>query len=182
MTFDDGPDETYTPAILDLLRAYGAKATFFVIGERANRYRRILRRIVAEGHELGNHSFTHPDFRSLPLSGAAHEIDRANQPIVEVQRHPCRWFRAPKGRLSVGALVSAWRRDMTVVSWSVDLKDFRADSADQIVARLALRPIEAGDIVLYHGHSPAALSALPAVLDAARDRGLRLVSLSELAR
>jgi glycosyltransferase involved in cell wall biosynthesis/peptidoglycan/xylan/chitin deacetylase (PgdA/CDA1 family) len=181
MTFDDGPDETYTPAILDLLRARDAKATFFVIGERALLHPEVMQRIVDEGHELGNHSFTHPDFRSLTLGAASREIDRANAPIAAVQQRPCRWFRAPKGRLSLGTMWSAWRRAMTVVGWSVDLKDFRAPTPQHITGRLAVRPVEAGDIVLYHGHSPAALSALPAVLDAARDRGLRLVSLSELA-
>jgi peptidoglycan-N-acetylglucosamine deacetylase len=79
LTFDDGPNPGHTPALLDLLRAHDARASFFVIGREAQKHPQLMERIVAEGHALGNHSYTHPVFNGLPLARQLDEIERTDQ-------------------------------------------------------------------------------------------------------
>jgi glycosyltransferase involved in cell wall biosynthesis/peptidoglycan/xylan/chitin deacetylase (PgdA/CDA1 family) len=179
VTFDDGPIESYTSRILDVLRAEGVKATFFLVGERVAAQPGLLQRIVTEGHEVANHSYSHPHFDRLGFRAALAELDRTAE-ILEVGPAPARFFRPPRGSLSLSSLAAAWHRKLTVVLWTVDLKDYKAVDAAEIVAMLRRRRISAGDIILYHGNSDAALDALPAVLSAVRASGLTCVPVSEL--
>jgi peptidoglycan/xylan/chitin deacetylase (PgdA/CDA1 family) len=82
--------------------------------------------------------------------------------------------------LCLVSILGAWLKRMTIVMWSVDLKDFRLEHADEISAQLASNPISNGDIILYHGHSPAALAALPKVIESALDQGRQAVTVSEM--
>jgi peptidoglycan/xylan/chitin deacetylase (PgdA/CDA1 family) len=108
LTFDDGPDPQYTPRILEALRKHGAKATFFLIGERAEQEPALVRQILADGHELANHSHSHPDFERLPLRRAMQEISRTTAMIEAIQGSRCRLFRPPKGKLCLNSLIPAW--------------------------------------------------------------------------
>jgi glycosyltransferase involved in cell wall biosynthesis/peptidoglycan/xylan/chitin deacetylase (PgdA/CDA1 family) len=180
ITFDDGPDPEYTPQVLDILRHYGATATFFLIGKNAEQHSALVERILAGGHELGNHSFEHAEFDRLSWSRATEEIERTQSLLERIQGKPCRIFRPPKGRLCAASLLPAWRNWLTVVMWSVDLKDFRALSAPEITAALGPRGISPGDVVLYHGNSRPAIEALPEVLHRARAAGGRFAPVSEL--
>jgi peptidoglycan-N-acetylglucosamine deacetylase len=180
VTFDDGPDATYTPQILEILRRYDASATFFLIGEKAASHPGLVERILRDGHEIANHSYTHPDFVSIGWRAAFSEIGRTQTLLGDIQGRAVSCFRPPKGRLTLAAVLAAWFRRLTVVMWSVDLKDFCAERSEQILQRLADRPICDGDVVLYHGHTHAALAALPAVLESARRSGRRLVPVSDL--
>jgi peptidoglycan/xylan/chitin deacetylase (PgdA/CDA1 family) len=182
LTFDDGPDANYTPRILEILGRYEATATFFLIGEKAARNNELVKQILREGHEIANHSYTHPPFDRLSLKQALEEVDRTQVVLQAIQGRSCRLFRPPKGRLCLVTLIGAWIRRMTIVMWSVDLKDYRANQTDEIAERLTETPIEPGDIVLYHGHNPAALAALPQVLEAALTGGRRAVSVSVMLR
>jgi peptidoglycan/xylan/chitin deacetylase (PgdA/CDA1 family) len=180
LTFDDGPDPRFTPQILDLLRRYGVRATFFVVGERALAHPSLVRRIVAEGHEIGSHSHTHPDFARLSWREARAEIAGARAAIEQLQGGPCRLFRPPRGKLCWQSLAGAWRDGLTVVMWSVDLKDFRAETPAAILDFLAARPLRAGDVVLYHETNAAALAALPGLIEAALAESRRAVPVSRL--
>jgi peptidoglycan/xylan/chitin deacetylase (PgdA/CDA1 family) len=180
LTFDDGPDPEFTPQILDILRAHGARATFFLIGERADREPDLVARILDEGHELGNHSFTHPHFEQLSWSGAIEEIDRTEEVLARTQRAPTGLWRPPRGKLSWTSIGPARRRGLRLVMWTVDLKDFRAPSAAAILRRLAAQPLQPGDIILYHGHNNAALEALPEIIRTISASGLAPVPLSRL--
>jgi len=180
LTFDDGPDPTFTPPLLDLLAAHRVRGTFFVVGERVERHPELARRIVAEGHELGNHSYTHPEFDSLSLRQADAEIRRTQEAIERIQGRRCRWFRPPKGKLCAASLAGAWRRRLTVLMWSSDLKDFRATAPHEILDAEVVRPLRDGDIVLYHGNSAASLAALPELISRACRGGRRAVTVSGL--
>jgi glycosyltransferase involved in cell wall biosynthesis len=182
ITFDDGPDAFYTPRILDLLQRYGARATFFLLGERAVGNASLIRRIIEDGHEIGNHSYSHPHFEQLSWRKVAFEIGHTQAIIQSLQGRPCRLFRPPRGKLCLQTLIGAWLRSLTTVMWTADFKDFSATSADEIKTALEARPLSAGDIVLYHGHTPAALEALPHILDFTIRHGYRPVPVSELLR
>jgi glycosyltransferase involved in cell wall biosynthesis/peptidoglycan/xylan/chitin deacetylase (PgdA/CDA1 family) len=180
LTFDDGPDAVFTPKLLDVLARHRVRGTFFLVGERVTEHPDLVRRIVAEGHELGNHSFTHPEFGRISLKQADEEIERTQRVLEEIQGHPCRWFRPPKGKLCSASLLGAWRRRLTVLMWSADLKDFRATEPEQILDAEVVRPFRDGDVVLYHGNSDASLTALPQLIGRALRDGRRAVTVSGL--
>ena len=182
ITFDDGPDPVYTPRVLRILKEHGVLATFFLVGERAQEHPDLVRRILDDGHEIGNHSYTHPHFDRLSIAQAGYEIDRTQDVLARLQNKPCRLFRPPRGKLCVSSLAAAWRRGLTVVLWSIDLKDYASKDAEQIRDAAVLRPARNGDIVLYHGLSDPAIEALPQVLEAAAAAGQRLRPVSLVAK
>jgi peptidoglycan/xylan/chitin deacetylase (PgdA/CDA1 family) len=180
LTFDDGPDPIYTPQILDLLQQYKAKATFFLLGEQVQKEPKIVERMLREGHEIGNHSFTHPAFDGLSWQEALQEISRTQEVLEAIQGRPCHLFRPPWGKLCLSSLLGAWLEGMTIAMWSVDLKDCLAIRTEEIEAAVATLSIRHGDIILYHGDNPAALAALPAVLEAALRDGYKAVPVSQM--
>jgi peptidoglycan/xylan/chitin deacetylase (PgdA/CDA1 family) len=181
LTFDDGPDPIYTPQILDICRHYGVKATFFVVGACAEQHRRLIVRMKEEGHEVGNHSYSHPYFERLSWRGAFEEIRMTGSVLERILGKKCQLFRPPFGKLSPRSLIPAWAAGQHVVMWNVDLKDYRADSAE-VEARLGQTPLSSGDIILYHSVSDASLQALPRVIEAALANGRRPVTISEIIR
>lgn len=181
LTFDDGPDPHYTPKILEILREHGAPATFFVVGNCAEQEKDLVERIAADGHEIGNHSYTHPYFHRLSWAEARREFSASTR-ILREQGHTTTIFRPPFGKLALRSVLSAWRHGYRVVMASIDLKDFHAKHSSEIQARLEQTRLSAGDIVLYHGTCAAAISALPHVLQSGLDRGLKPVQVSELLR
>lgn len=154
LTFDDGPDPEKTPRILDALAAAGAKAVFFVIGERAQRHPGIVRRIAAEGHEIGNHSWSHPCLVWKGGRRIADEIDRCQAAVADAAGAPPRRARPPYG-------LKDWRyyrvlrdRGLTPVLWSRNSRDYWGSSPAVLVKRLSrARP---GDVILCHDGDPLA--------------------------
>lgn len=180
VTFDDGPDPIYTPQILDILKTYGVTATFFLVGERIERHKGLVRQIVEEGHELGNHSFTHPSFDHLSWKEAVEEIERTQSLFHAITGRPCRLFRPPFGKLCVGSVLGAWMTRLTCVMWSIDLKDFQATSSGEILAALQCQPLQSGDVLLYHGTNPSAVKALPDILDVIVRQNMHPVHISKM--
>ncbi len=181
LTIDDGPDPVYTPKILDTLQKYGVKATFFVVGGCAEQYPDIVARMVEEGHEVGNHSYSHPYFQRLSWRGANQEIRMTSTVLDRILGKKCRLFRPPFGKLSSRSLIPAWADGQRVVMWSVDLKDYRAQ-AGEVEGKLAVTSLSSGDIILYHGVSTASFKALPCVIEAALDKGRKAVTISDIIR
>jgi nucleoside-diphosphate-sugar epimerase/peptidoglycan/xylan/chitin deacetylase (PgdA/CDA1 family) len=181
ITVDDGPDPVYTPQILDILRDHDAKATFFVVGGAAEQYPDLVKRMQKEGHEVGSHSYSHPYFNQLSWSGAAQEITMTRWVLDRILGERCRLFRPPHGKLSLRSLIPAWAAGQRVVMWNVDLKDYRASTGD-VEAQLDRTSFSSGDIILYHGINDAALTALPRVIEAARENGRETVTISHLNR
>ncbi len=99
LTFDDGPDPVYTPEILGVLREHDVKATFFMVGARAENYPDLVRSVLRDGHAVGSHSMTHPDMWELPLLGAVREYRMARDVLESIAGRSIRLFRPPKGSL-----------------------------------------------------------------------------------
>jgi peptidoglycan/xylan/chitin deacetylase (PgdA/CDA1 family) len=181
LTIDDGPDPVYTPRILDILRDHAVKATFFVVGGAAEQYPDIVLRMKKEGHDVGNHSYSHPYFHRLSWSGAIQEIRMSRWVLNRILGEECKLFRPPHGKLSLRSLIPAWATGQQVVMWNVDLKDYSA-STGEVEAKLDRTSFSSGDIILYHAVNAAALKALPRVIRAARENGRDAVTISALAR
>lgn len=188
LTFDDGPDPAVTPRVLDALRQAGAKATFFVIGRHVKAHPELAARILAEGHQLENHSFAHP--RALNFASAskmAAQITAGAAALAEVPgARPSRLYRPPVGLKSPPLARAARRLGVEVVLWSLHARDTRGAAAGQISARVLGR-VRAGDIVLMHDGSDrpgreraATADALPAILRGLADRGLQAVTVDRL--
>jgi nucleoside-diphosphate-sugar epimerase/peptidoglycan/xylan/chitin deacetylase (PgdA/CDA1 family) len=181
ITIDDGPDPVHTPRMLDIFRDHAVKATFFVVGGAAEQYPELVLRMRAEGHEVGSHSYSHPYFDKLSWPGAMREIGMTDWVLNRILGEKCKLFRPPHGKLSLRSLVPAWAAGQQVVMWSVDLKDYRA-ATGEVETQLSQTVFTSGDIVLYHGTSEPALKALPAVIETARGKNRKAVTISELTR
>lgn len=189
LTFDDGPHPIHTRRILDILDAEGARATFFVIGERVREHPGLVREIVERGHEVAAHSDEHR-WQSLWRAEDVHADLRKNLDAIETEtRQPCRLFRPPIGIVAPTTYVAAAAADCEVISWSLRSFDGRGDPPDVVQRRVASN-VRAGDIVLLHDsplhHAgstlPSACIALPGILRALQARGLRSQRVSDLLR
>jgi len=186
LTFDDGPNPETTPRILDFLGAAGHRATFFVIGARAERERALVTELLARGHALGNHSWAHR--RTTPLLSTtrlAADFARAQEWLASVGARG-RWFRAPIGIVSPPVAAAAARARLELVAWTRSARDGVArTTAAAALARLipALQP---GAILALHDGAergdrrPVAPSVIGPLLDALEARGLKSVTLDEL--
>lgn len=188
LTFDDGPDPEVTPAVMEVLGEYEAKASFFVIARKLEAQRALGSLIVARGHELGNHSYQHS--RSFNFRGRDYqqrEIERANRVIQIVTGGDAKpWYRPPVGLQNPPLARVMQRLKQTVVAWSLHSRDTRS-SNPQAIARRVLRRVRPGDIILFHdghdlegGNRPATVDALRLVLEGLLSRGLKSVTVSEL--
>ncbi|WP_083194981.1 polysaccharide deacetylase family protein [Pararhodobacter sp. CCB-MM2] len=180
LTFDDGPHPTNTPMLLDILARYNAKATFYVIGQNARRYPEILRRMVAEGHEIGNHTYTHPVLSRLGNGTVLNEIDRTQQIVWDIVGAVPVTLRPPYGSFSPRQQHMLFdNRNLSTVVWSVDPEDWRRPGVS-VVANRMLRGARPGAVILAHDIHGPTIRAVPAVLDGIAARGLEAVTISEL--
>ena len=188
LTFDDGPDPETTPAILETLEQFGARATFFVIGRHLERHQALARQMVAAGHELGNHSWAHLPLQNF-YSSRTHlaDMERTADLIRSISgssEEPL--YRPPVGLKSPEMARAALARQLKVVAWSVHSRD-TFKQRWQLVARRVLNRIGNGDIVLLHDGHPAesrhrsnAVNALPLILCGLQAQGLQPVTVSQL--
>jgi peptidoglycan/xylan/chitin deacetylase (PgdA/CDA1 family) len=152
LTFDDGPDPRFTPVILDILGEAGAPATFFVVGRDAARHPALIRRIMAEGHTVGNHTWSHRHPWTMTESIARCEVVRASEALADLLGRPLRWFRPPHGCLCRPMMEEAQALGQQVLLWSLSGVDWGPwGRAARIVRRL--HSIQGGDIVLLHDGS-----------------------------
>ena len=181
LSYDDGPSPANTPELLEILASAGARATFFVLGSEVDAHPELAARIVAAGHELGNHSFTHVHARRLDASGLRGELERASGAIAAVAP-PTRLFRPPFGKLPRRGARVCEELGLTTVLWSVDSGDTMRFSAARIAREVVAR-VEPGDIVLMHDggdRRPRTLEATRVVLEQLARRGYSFVTVSEL--
>jgi peptidoglycan-N-acetylglucosamine deacetylase len=178
LTFDDGP-HALTPAYLDVLDRFGARATFFVVGKTCEAQADVLRDVVARGHELAGHGFTHTFFPELDAAALRAELDRtaALLPPTRVGR---RLVRPPGGATSLRSLALCARAGYTTVLWSRDSDDCRTTSPDEVAARVAPDVVQPGDIVLLHEAQEWTLAALPRILEGLARAGFETVPMGEL--
>jgi peptidoglycan/xylan/chitin deacetylase (PgdA/CDA1 family) len=184
LSYDDGPSPENTPELLEILAAAGARATFFVVGSEVVRYPELAARIAQYGHELGNHSYSHPKSRDLDEQETRLEIERANLVIAQAAVAP-RLFRPPFGKQSRAQARVGQSVGLTSVLWSIDSGDTMPFSSTRIASEVVGR-VRPGDIVLMHdGHDRG--GRRQRTLDASRDilrllgeRAYRFVTVSEL--
>lgn len=163
LTFDDGPHPEHTPRLLDVLRERSLVATFFVIGDRAARHPDLVRRIADEGHELGNHTWSHSEPAQTSSRQFLDEVRRTDDLLVELTGAVPRTMRPPKGELGWSKLSGLWRLGKSVVLWNVDPRDYRMTSADDMAAWCSGYQPQGGDIVLMHDNHPWAITAVGAL-------------------
>ncbi|HCP46813.1 MAG TPA: hypothetical protein DIU15_12275 [Deltaproteobacteria bacterium] len=187
LTFDDGPHSSYTPVVLDLLEEAGAKATFFMVGERVRESPEVARMVLERGHQVAHHSDRHHWPVMFSRRAAAEDVARGTDAIEVATGCRPRFYRPPVGLLTPELGDAVREAGMLLAAWSVRAFDgFRGDG--ESVRRRVGAKVEAGDIVLLHdGRSgirravkPPALDALPGILEDLAARGLRSVTLSDL--
>jgi peptidoglycan/xylan/chitin deacetylase (PgdA/CDA1 family) len=190
VTIDDGPDPAVTPAVLDLLDAHRARASFFCIARRARAHAALCREIVARGHSVENHSDVHSHRFSLLGPGAmAREIEAAQRSLADITGQPPRFFRAPAGLRNPFLAPVLQRLDLQLVSWTRRGFDTVRSDPVAMLARL-VRGLGAGDILLLHdGHAartrdgePVVVPVLPALLAGIASAGLATVTLPAALR
>lgn len=180
LTFDDGPDPRWTPAVLDLLRRHRARATFCVVGQHVAAHPELVRRIADEGHALCDHTWTHDEaLASRPTAIVRTELRRTYDAVVAATggRAPV-YFRAPAGRWSPRVVAEARRLGLRPLGWSLDPADWRRPPPAAIASQVLQGPTH-GAIVLLHdgyGHREATVAALDSILLALADRRLSLVA------
>lgn len=180
MTFDDGPHPSLTPRLLDLLAARNLRATFYLIGNRVVQYPAIARRIAAEGHEIGNHSWSHPFLDGYSDSAVIREIDRTTDAIYQITGRPPVTFRPPYGAFNRRQrLMLHAARSMPTVLWSVDPQDWRRPGASVVADRI-LGHSSSGSIILSHDIHSGTIDAMPRALDGLTERGLRFATMSQM--
>ena len=182
ITFDDGPHPRLTDAVLDVLAEYGAKATFFVVGENLKYYGRATARAAAEGHEIGNHTYTHPSLAKVDVTALRREILETEALIEEITGRAASIFRPPEGYCGGGVCGLAAESGFSVVLWNVDTRDWAGESTADIVKNV-MKNVTPGSIVLFHdygGKEYHTVAALKEILPRLCAAGYRFVTVSEL--
>jgi peptidoglycan/xylan/chitin deacetylase (PgdA/CDA1 family) len=177
LTFDDGPDPEVTPRVLDLLDRHGARASFFCVGRRAERFPALAAEIVRRGHRVENHTYGHPWYFSLfGRRGLAREVDRGQETLARVTGQSPRLFRPPGGFRNLWLEPVLARRGLWLTSWSRRGFDTVRGNAAAVQRSLS-RGLEAGEILVLHDRGVArgavVLEVLPGVLEAMARAGLR---------
>jgi len=181
ITFDDGPDPRFTPPILDLLRRHRAHATFFVCGQAAGRYPGLVRRMAAQGHEIGNHTYHHRDLLWRGPGGIREELASTQRVLARCGVH-CRLVRPPYGFRTPLLSWQARRLGLEVVTWSVATGDWLRPGAGTIADR-ALARLAPGQVILLHdgrGDRRQTVAALEVILAELARKGYRCVTVTQL--
>jgi cellulose synthase/poly-beta-1,6-N-acetylglucosamine synthase-like glycosyltransferase/peptidoglycan/xylan/chitin deacetylase (PgdA/CDA1 family)/spore germination protein YaaH len=196
LTFDDGPDPEWTPRILDILKTKHVPATFFIIGENAEMSPRLVQREIAEGHDVGNHTFTHPNLGDSPPGIVALELNATQRLFEALTGRSMRLFRAPyfgdaepTTADELVPIAQAQQMGYISVGLHIDPNDWQRPQADQVVARvmqqIATTNVDRkGQVVLLHdggGERSQTVAALPRIIDGLRAKGYQFVTVSQLA-
>jgi peptidoglycan/xylan/chitin deacetylase (PgdA/CDA1 family) len=180
MTFDDGPKATLTPKLLDLLAAHHIKATFFVIGQNVAEYPQIVQRAAREGHEIGNHSWSHPYLAKMSDDAVRRELRRTEDAIENATGVKPTLMRPPYG--SITARQKRWINDefgYQIILWDVDPLDWKRPGPTTVCNRI-VKETRPGSIVLSHDIHPGTIDAMPATLNQLEAKGFKFVTVSEL--
>ncbi|MFW6281999.1 MAG: polysaccharide deacetylase family protein [bacterium] len=184
LTFDDGPDELNTPVILDILAEKNVKATFFLLGENVKLFPEITKRIHDEGHQIGNHSWSHDNFRELENEQVLNkEILPTSEKIEEITGLYPRLLRPPFGAINDETIETLGEKNWQIVNWSIDSYDWHIsrDNPDEIVNRMK-RLHHPGGIVLLHNNfqSRVTTEALADIIETLKEKGYQFNTIAEL--
>ena len=180
MTFDDGPSEKLTPELLDILAQHQIHATFFVIGRNVVEHPEVLRRAVREGHEIGNHSWSHPALGKMSDGSVRAELQKTDDAIRSAIGGRPVLMRPPYG--SITARQKKWINEVfgyRIILWDVDPLDWKRPGPSVVTSRI-VRETRPGSIILSHDIHPGTIKAMPETFDRLQARGFKFVTVSEL--
>jgi peptidoglycan/xylan/chitin deacetylase (PgdA/CDA1 family) len=187
ITFDDGPDGLYTPKILDVLKENQAKATFFLIGTHAEANPEMVKRIVNEGHEIGNHSYDHSSLPDVAISKFQNEILDTKKILKQISGYDPLFFRPPFTRITDEQVKWLADQKISTILWNTDTQDWKQLPADLIETKV-FDQVKPGSIIIMHSAYPdgdslnlsGTIAALPQIIKKLRAQGLEPVTISEL--
>lgn len=185
LTFDDAPDDRFTPQILDVLKKEGVKATFFVIGNRVEAHPEIIKRMADEGHVVGNHSYNHANLPKLSDADFRNQVTKTDDLVRSITGYKPMLIRPPYGNISEMQIQWLASQHKKIIFWNVDSLDWKGLNAEQVKTNI-LAHIHQGSIVLQHaaGGTGEDLSgtvhALPDIIKKLRSDGVKLVTIPEL--
>lgn len=185
LSFDDGPHPEYTIEILDTLKKYNAVATFFVLGQHAEKYPEIVKRQILEGHEIGNHSYSHINMKKSSPKEIQKEFDTTQEIIYSISHTESKLFRPPYGNYNNDVIKVVDSHDSIIVLWTFyqDSKDWSNPGIDSIVEN-TLSKVQNGDIILLHDYvykkESHTVEALKEILPALINKGYKFVTISDL--
>ncbi len=180
VTFDDGPSASLTPKVLDIFKRHGAHATFFVLGRNAANNRSLLARAVAEGHEVGSHTWSHINMRASGTDKIFSELDRTNAVIERATGSRPKVMRPPYGSVNRNLVDMVYKRYGTpAILWDVDTNDWRKPGVQTVINR-AVNRAQPGSIILLHDIHPSTIAAVEGIVTGLQARGFKLVTVSEL--
>lgn len=185
LTFDDGPDIRFTPQVLDVLAKHDVKATFFIVGTRAEAHHAITKRIHDEGHAIGNHTFWHPNLPKEELGRLHWELTETEQVIADIIGFKPRLFRSPYGALNEEMVEMLEENNNTVIGWDVDSIDWKQLDPD-IISDNVLSNVDFGSIILMHDGGDWSMDlsgtaqSLDNIISKLKDDGTKFVTVPEL--
>ncbi len=182
LTFDDGPHPTLTPRILEILKKYDVSATFFMVGKNVINYPDAARAVLAAGHEIGNHTYSHGHVAELDEESLSDEMGLCEDVLEELCEYRPHLFRPPEGAVTEHVMRCSEEGDYTLILWSLDTRDWENKNSDDIV-RTVIEKIQPGDIILMHdyiGRKSKTPEALEVLLPELLRRGFEPVTVSRL--
>lgn len=171
MTFDDGPHGVHTPRLLDILKKYGVKATFFVLGKNAKAHPEIIKRMVREGHVVASHSFSHPQLTKIEEEDLHYQIEETERVLKEILGKDMRLMRPPYGATNEDIRKYLYGRGYKIIMWNVDTLDWKFKDVDKIVSHTLEKTPKNGGIILLHDIHKTSVDAVPPLLEALKERG-----------
>lgn len=178
LTFDDGPHAKVTPKILKTLKQHKIKATFFLVGSHLNQHKRMLSNILEDGHEIGNHSYTHPRLTKKSKKALKNEIEKTKG-LFENLETSSKWFRPPYGDVNRGVACAAHQQGLKTILWSVDANDWKKTQTPEKITRSVLQHTQSGSVILLHDSKRITAKALPQLIKKLKEKGYTFVTLSE---
>ena len=175
LTFDDGPNPNTTPIALELLKKYNAKGTFFMVGKAVAGNEEIIKQVVAEGHQIGNHSWSHPLLTKISLEQAKSQINDTTEALKKASGQDVHIMRPPYGGINAAIQAAV---DQSFILWDVDTLDWKNRNTASIMKEV--RKARLGSIILMHDVHQTSINALPTVLQYLTEQGFELVTIDEL--
>lgn len=180
LTFDDGPHPLYTQTILKTLEKNNVRAAFFFTGSMAERHPELVRAIIDNGHDIGNHSFSHGHIKKMNYKELSGEIQRTNKLIQDIAGVPPKFYRPPYGELSIGLLRYVFFKKIKIVLWSFDSHDSKLTTTQELENYIKQSEIQPGEIMLFHEDYEHTIEALPDIITDLKSRGFTFSTVSQL--
>ena len=182
LSFDDGPHPTFTPQILAMLDKYSIKATFFMIGCNVALYPDVAKKVNASGHEIGNHTYSHPHMKNISLAQLSEEVSKTEKLLADIGIAKPKLFRPPEGFRSMEQVKALETEGYQTIIWSLDTHDWQGRAANEIIS-VVLSDVQGGDILLFHdytGKHNTTITALEQLIPRLLKDGYKFVTVSEL--